>query len=164
MRAHAGILPFELSQVMGEANTAWVLGDFGEAVNKARAVITKAPSHAPAYSLLGLAYEHEGKKHLALDAFRLAAHAAPEDPACWRQLGVLARELGDDGLARSALSKVARLAPDDLPAIMDAAELFQKAGDSRKAAKLLRIAVVHPNCPEPASLLMKIADMLHAER
>ncbi len=158
-RAHGGQLPYTLSLIMGDANTAWATGNMEEAIARAQEVITEAPSFAPPYGLLGLAYEGLGNKSKALDAYRLCAHAAPEDASAWKRLGILARELGDDDLARESFSRVARLTPSDLPATLEAAELFEKKGDVRRAVRMWRAAVEHPKLQKPADILLRMAEL-----
>ena len=81
---------------------------FDEAIDQAEAVLDTDPAYPMALIRLGLAFAGKGEYGRAVRAFRRAASAAPELPACFGLLGYASGRAGDLPQALAALDKLHR--------------------------------------------------------
>lgn len=89
---HGGRLPYELEQLLGDANMAFALGDHAGAIAAAEKVIARAGHHPAPYRMLGLVYAESGDTGRAVEAYRLCVHADATDAGSWARLGALLRD------------------------------------------------------------------------
>ena len=134
---------------MGQANTAFTLGDFAKATKLLHEVIREAPSAKTAWITLATILEQQGESEKSLQSYMVAAHLGTADPTLWKELAVKSRQAGHVDQALYCINKAVRADKDDLDALWDRAVLLVERGRYRKAVDaFLAILDLVPHTPQ----------------
>jgi general transcription factor 3C polypeptide 3 (transcription factor C subunit 4) len=143
--------------MMGEANMCYVMGDYAEATEKLRDLITRAPDLPDPYKTLGLINEQLGQRQMALHWYMLAALISPNDLHLWKTLATMSKEERLFEQAAFCFSKAAHLDPEDLSLQWEKGQVYQKTGNLKKAMEAYKtILRVRQNDLEVTSALAKV--------
>lgn len=88
-------------------------GDFNKAISELSRAAFLDPTSGAANTLLGMAYERKGLRHLALRSFEAAVRIDKDQPYYLNNLGYLLLQNGDYEEATKYLKRAAKLAPDN---------------------------------------------------
>ena len=115
-------------------------GDYGDALEPARAAVAADPEMPSAQVTLGLAASGAGRPEEAAAAFRKAAEA-DDLPESWLGLAAAQVELGDAGGARDSLLRALRLGVSQPAVALAAGDLYLKLGAADEAADAFLAAI-----------------------
>jgi tetratricopeptide (TPR) repeat protein len=99
-----------------------------------------ATASISAYLKAAYAFEQTGLSLQALEAYRAAANAWPDDTSSWKALGNMAYKAGKHDEAVSALLKASSLNPDDIVAWNNLAYALHMKGCTQQALRSLQCA------------------------
>lgn len=63
-------MPYDMQQILGEANLAYVSKDLPAALEACMALVAKAPGYSQPFTLMAMIYTEMGERDKALDAHR----------------------------------------------------------------------------------------------
>lgn len=150
-------LPEEVSKKQGEANLAYALGKFKDAIPLLEEVIRAAPSLPDPYKTLGLCYEQTDNRRKALDFYMITAHMTPKDIALWKRLAALSSEMGFMRQAIYCLTKVIMRDKTDTDALFDRSLMYVEVGEARRArAGMEKLLELRPGDSEVPIILARI--------
>jgi tetratricopeptide (TPR) repeat protein len=112
-------------------------GDPDTATALLRAALERAPEHAYAHNLLGIAEADRGDLAASRASFAEAARFSPEAMIYWRNLGVSEFALDRMDAALDALDRALAIEPDDCPALIAKAQIFEASQRPEGAANLV---------------------------
>ncbi|HUE82049.1 MAG TPA: tetratricopeptide repeat protein [Pyrinomonadaceae bacterium] len=110
------------------------LNQFDEARDALKASITLRPNADVEY-LVGVTYESQGNRKLAIETFKAVVSARPDHAHALAALGVQYRETGDYPAAMRVLERAVELDPNDLRANYQLGLVYSKLGERDKAKK-----------------------------
>ena len=119
-------------------------GQTSEAMEEARALLTKDGKNAAAFNALGLVYYRMNKLPLAESAFRRAIELEPKaksTAAVWNNLGLVALARGNDQEAFVAFEKASAIDGEHREAHLNRATVYLDCGDYKRAEKEIRKAI-----------------------
>jgi tetratricopeptide (TPR) repeat protein len=100
-----------------------------------------ATASTTAYLKTAYAFEQTGLALHALEAYRAAAKAWPDDTSSWQTLGNMAYKTGNYDEAVSALLRASRLSPDDILVWNNFAYALHMKGCTEQALQSLQCAI-----------------------
>ena len=80
-----------LAEVVGQANVAYTMGNYGEAIKLLHDVIRESPNAYQAWATLAMVHDELGDAQKALQTYLMAAHLSPKDGELWRRLGGMSK-------------------------------------------------------------------------
>ncbi|ETW01201.1 hypothetical protein, variant [Aphanomyces invadans] len=153
-------VPPEYSELMGEANAAYISGDHDKAISMLKDFVKKAPTVPDPYHTLGVIYEKMEHRAKAIQFYLIACSLTPSDAGLWRRVGGMAK---DEGIADQALFcfKMATQAdPKDIDTLYIYADMCKEGGDHRRAAETLK--KIANLTPTDLSVWLQVAECYHA--
>ena len=84
-------LPSHLSDIFGNANLAYTLGNYAEAVNLLNNIIKECPTSPQPWLQLAMIHDELGDPTKALQVYLVAAHLTRKDSDLWKRLGSMFR-------------------------------------------------------------------------
>ncbi|KAJ3039545.1 transcription factor TFIIIC subunit tfc4 [Rhizophlyctis rosea] len=84
----------ELEEMLGQANVAYTMGEYPQAVSLLHEIIQQCPNSHQAWSTLAMVHDETGDPQKALQTYLMAAHISPKDAELWRRLGGMSKKLG----------------------------------------------------------------------
>ena len=108
------VLPKDVEDLLGEANTQYAFGNFDMAREKLLEVIRICPSCPDAYTTLALIHDARNESAKALEAFIIAAHIAPKGAEMWADLAERSRAQEPPKLKQAiyCLNRAIKIDPD----------------------------------------------------
>ena len=80
-------LPSHLTDLFGNANMAYTLGNYAEAVHLLKCIIKEFPSAPQPWLQLAMIHDELGDPTKALQVYLVAAHLTKKDADLWKRLG-----------------------------------------------------------------------------
>jgi aspartyl/asparaginyl beta-hydroxylase (cupin superfamily) len=132
-------------------------------------LIARVGEHPVALNMLGLTALGEGRRSEAGTLFRRAIAADPDSPELWMNLARVHREQGDHAGERRALEGALAIDQRYFMALVRLAELFERTGDSARAAErwsaVLAMAAMMEERPAALEAMLEHArDFVSRER
>jgi tetratricopeptide (TPR) repeat protein len=122
-------------------------GRFGEAEQRASALLQRHPSSGLLWNILGVALGRQGKE--ALPALRRAAELLPDDDEVHRNVGAALLARGQLEEALPSLQRSLELRPRDVAVLMATANALGTLGRAREAIPLYERALeIDPQLPD----------------
>lgn len=87
-RAHTSV-PERLAGVFGQANLAYTMADYPEAMRLLHQIIKEAPQSSQPWLQLALIHEELGDASKAMHTYLVAAHLIVKDAELWRKIGTM---------------------------------------------------------------------------
>ncbi|KAJ3053845.1 transcription factor TFIIIC subunit tfc4 [Rhizophlyctis rosea] len=153
-----------LAEVVGHANVAYTMGNYGEAIKLLHDVIRESPNAYQAWATLAMVHDELGDAQKALQTYLMAAHLSPKDAELWRRLGGMSKKLGHMDQAMYCYSKAIRADPTDVDSLWERAMLYRKKELPTKAMnELVAILNIIPDnmsvTKELAKLYLELNDV-----
>ncbi|OQR90497.1 transcription factor [Achlya hypogyna] len=159
-RRHRNLVPPEFSELMGEANAAYMSGDHERAITMLKDFIKKAPTVPDPYHTLGMIYEKQDEPTKAIQFYLIACTLTSSDAALWRRVGEMAKENGNPDQATYCYKMACQADPKDIATLYLYAETCKEQGDNRRAAETLKkIALL---VPDDLSIWLQVAECFHS--
>ncbi len=147
------------SNLLQTALTHHQQGDFAQAEQCYREILTTTPNDSDALELLGtLSYQNERLEE-AVDLFRQALRQRPGNPDVQLKLALALHELGDYERAGEFYAKVLKRRSGDIQALFNLGEIAFQQGDFAQAVEYYTRAVKVD--PRAASIRFALARALH---
>lgn len=86
-------LPPHLNDLLGNANMAYTLGNYPEAVHLLNCIIKECPSASQPWLQLAMIHDELGDPVKALQVYLVAAHLIKKDADLWKRLGEMFKYL-----------------------------------------------------------------------
>ncbi|KCV69284.1 hypothetical protein H696_03718 [Fonticula alba] len=137
-RRRIGEIPAHMTDIMGQANLAYINNDFQKATLLLWQVIREAPQALSPYQTLGSISDAQNDPARALQFYLIAAHLSRRDPDMWRRVGIMSYEQGQADQALYCFSRTLGLRPKDPDALWYRAQLQAERGDPRRAIESYR--------------------------
>jgi general transcription factor 3C polypeptide 3 (transcription factor C subunit 4) len=80
-------LPVHLNDILGNANLAYTLGNYSEAVQLLNCIIRECPTAPQPWLQLAMIHDELGEPLKALQVYLVAAHLTKKDADLWKRLG-----------------------------------------------------------------------------
>ena len=112
-QANVRRLPLEAQVEMGQANNAFLDGDYDRAIELLKSLIHQFPDLPDPYQTLAMVYEEMGDADNAMLLYMVAAHFKPSDIQLWQRNAELAKSAGLLEQAAYCLRYALRAAPDN---------------------------------------------------
>jgi tetratricopeptide (TPR) repeat protein len=133
--------------LLSEAEARFTTGEYAEAAERLRAVLTIEPRHAVAHANLGRTLCCLGQYHEGEQEFRRAIEIKATCPGAQLGLGTLLRAKGEFGASEGALRRAVKQDPRDPQALVDLGltlGMLTKLGEARECfEKSLRLKPQH---------------------
>lgn len=141
-------------RIIQAARAAAAAGRSREAAELLARAAQAAPDHPAVLNEQGLQLLQRGDPAGARELFERATAADPAHPALWSNLAASLDALGLHEEEMTAIERALRNEPRHPPALLQKANLIEKRGDPREAARIYRAALVTlgPEIAPPPSL------------
>jgi spermidine synthase len=136
--------PLHTDSLLGYAQVLIQRGMALQAVQILDQVLSRNGKEAQAHFLMGTSYQHQGMPGPALEAFRRATEAAPDNADYRLRLAALLRERRDWGQAQIESEMARRLRPADPAVLIPLAEVLLAQGKAADVQALLRPILADP--------------------
>ncbi|TPX48795.1 hypothetical protein SeMB42_g02468 [Synchytrium endobioticum] len=156
-RARESNLTDDQAKKIGQANTAFTLGDFAKATALLKQVIKDNPNAKTAWITLATILEQQGEFEKSLQCYMLAAHLGTSDPTLWKELAIKFRRAANVDQALYCINRAIRADKDDVDALWDRSVLLVEKNRYKKAAEgFLAILKLVPHNPQVIRELEKL--------
>jgi tetratricopeptide (TPR) repeat protein len=144
----------EIRRLVAEARAATAADRVDAALSAWRRIAELDPAHPEAAFRLGSLALVSGDPARAVELLRIAAAGSPREPLAAHRLAMAHRALGDSSAELAALDDALSIQPYFLAALLQKADLQQRRGQARTAARTWRNAlkIAPPEAQWPADL------------
>jgi general transcription factor 3C polypeptide 3 (transcription factor C subunit 4) len=139
-------IPGHLNDILGNANMAYTLGNYAEAVQLLNLIIKESPTAPQPWLQLAMIHDELGEPLKALQVYLVAAHLTKKDADLWKRLGDMFKSFQNNEQAIYCWSKAIRLNPQDTDSLWERSLVYKEIGYFGKAINGLKeILKVLPN-------------------
>ncbi|KAL1412045.1 transcription factor TFIIIC subunit tfc4 [Vanrija albida] len=161
-RVHRAHRPtYEVQQMLGRANMAYIMEQRGEAVDLFLEVIRHDSQVQAAWTTLASIYEEMGEHEMSRQMRFCAAHIE-EDIGQWRELAEEFRVDGNENQSLYCLRKALKIDPSSLDILWQLATVYRQLNKDKKAIDVYKkIHRIEPAFLRDFNMLMDIHPLIH---
>jgi len=154
--------PKEMQKWLDQAIAAYQAGDWGQCLESAQRILSKAPQFSEAHHLQAAVYRQRKEWDNAHAAIARATRAAPHIAAYWNTAGLIAADTGDHRQAEAHYREALRLDPKMVNAWNHLGITLRELGQADEAERCYRQALAI----DPASPLayLNLTGLLHKQQ
>ncbi|KAI8824526.1 uncharacterized protein EV422DRAFT_520401 [Fimicolochytrium jonesii] len=156
----------EQAEIVGQANLAYMRGEYATAVKLLHEVIQGAPNAYQAWVTLAMIHDELGDTVKAMRTYMMAAHLSPKDTDLWTRLGAMSRKFGQNDQALYCFNHAISADPENVDALWDRAAIYHERGMMQKAITDLEalLEIIPHNMPAVKELCKIYVELNDAGR